>query len=388
MDFHPIANIFPMLPDDELRELAEDIKANGLKEPIWVYQKKILDGRNRFKACQMAGKAPDVRVYSGDSPAAFVVSLNLKRRHLSASQKAAVAVEVLPWFEKEAKERQAVNARNVTATNKEKIPDSSKGQARDKAGKSLGVSGRYVEQAKKIKAKAPKIFEEVKSGKKNITQAKQEVQRQERDAKREAAARGVKLHDRIIVGDFRKKSDQVPDSSLSLIFTDPPYDKGSETLIADLGAFAADKLADGGSLICYVGHVQLPAVLVSLSKHLRFWWPCACVHSDSRALLREYGLRAGWKPILWFVKGTRHDKTQIIADTVSGGREKDHHDWQQAESEAAHFIEGLCPEDGIVCDPFLGGGTTAVAAARLGRKWIGFEIDPVAVAEASRRIGK
>jgi DNA modification methylase len=91
--------------------------------------------------------------------------------------------------------------------------------------------------------------------------------------------------------------------------------------------------------------------------------------------MREYGIRAGWKPMLWFVKGTRDDKQNIISDVVSGTTEKSHHDWQQDQSEAEYWIDNLCPVDGIVCDPFLGGGTTAAAAIALNRKWVGFEID-------------
>jgi DNA modification methylase len=103
--------------------------------------------------------------------------------------------------------------------------------------------------------------------------------------------------------------------------------------------------------------------------------------------MREYGIRVGWKPMLWFVKETRDDKTNIVVDVVSGNQEKDYHDWQQSEIQAAYWIEKLCPEDGIVCDPFLGGGTTAAAAESLGRKWIGMEIDPQTAAIASARLG-
>ena len=92
--------------------------------------------------------------------------------------------------------------------------------------------------------------------------------------------------------------------------------------------------------------------------------------------MREYGIRVGWKAVLWFVKGTRDDKQDIVHDVMSGGREKSHHDWQQSQSEAEYWIDHLCPIDGIVCDPFLGGGTTAAAAKSLGRKWIAFEKCP------------
>ena len=91
--------------------------------------------------------------------------------------------------------------------------------------------------------------------------------------------------------------------------------------------------------------------------------------------MREYGIRVGWKAILWFVKKTRDDKQKIVHDVVTGAREKSHHDWQQSQVEAEYWIQNLCPPDGVVCDPFLGGGTTAAAAMKLNRKWIAFEKD-------------
>jgi hypothetical protein len=125
----------------------------------------------------------------------------------------------------------------------------------------------------------------------------------------------------------------------------------------------------------YLGHLQLRSALNAFDGRLRHWWTCACFHEGGKTLMREYGIRAGWKPMLWFVKGTRDDKQNIVSDVVSGRTEKSHHDWQQDQAEAEYWIDNLCPPDGIVCDPFLGGGTTAAAAIVLKRQWVGFEID-------------
>jgi len=76
----------------------------------------------------------------------------------------------------------------------------------------------------------------------------------------------------------------------------------------------------------------------------------------------------------------------MVSDVMSGGQEKDFHEWQQAESEAIYWIDKLCPKDGLVCDPFLGSGTTAAAAEALKRKWIGFEIDKDTAAIANKRL--
>ena len=157
-------------------------------------------------------------------------------------------------------------------------------------------------------------------------------------------------------------------------------------MLPALAEFAAEKLADGGSLICYVGQTQLPAAMDALRLHLRYWWTIACVHAGRSTVMREYGINAGWKAVLWFVKGTRDNNSIMVNDVMSGGEEKSHHDWQQSQSEAEYWIEKLCPKDGIVCDPFLGGGTTGAAAQKLGRQWIGFEIDADNAKISSKRI--
>ncbi len=94
MEFHEYAGIFPLLEGREFSELCADIKANGQREPIWIYEGKVLDGRNRFRACEAVGVVPRTAAYTGDDALAFVLSLNLHRRHLSESQRGMVAAKV------------------------------------------------------------------------------------------------------------------------------------------------------------------------------------------------------------------------------------------------------------------------------------------------------
>lgn len=93
LSFHPLAEIFPLTQGAEFDELIEDIRTNGLREPIVLFEGQILDGRNRYRACQAAGLPVITKDYEGDNPTAYVLSLNVHRRHLNASQRALIVAE-------------------------------------------------------------------------------------------------------------------------------------------------------------------------------------------------------------------------------------------------------------------------------------------------------
>ena len=84
-DFHPVAEIFPLMQGEQYDKLVQDIRENGLQESIWMHpDERIIDGRNRYRACLDAGVEPRFRTWEGEgSLIRFIVSLNLHRRHLT-----------------------------------------------------------------------------------------------------------------------------------------------------------------------------------------------------------------------------------------------------------------------------------------------------------------
>jgi ParB-like chromosome segregation protein Spo0J len=186
MKNHPIADVWPMMDEAKLRELADDIRKNGQLIPVWLYEEKILDGRNRWAACLIAGVEPKTKEYTGDEPTAFAVSLNDRRRHMNKGSLAAVAAELEPFFAKDAAARKkATEGRPRKDSEKpvEKVPQVSLPQpkAREEAAKSVGVNDRYVSDAKKVKTEAPEVFERLKAGKITLQDAKREVAKKPTD---------------------------------------------------------------------------------------------------------------------------------------------------------------------------------------------------------------
>jgi hypothetical protein len=92
--YHPLAELFPLMEGAAFGELVADIKAHGLHNPITLYETKIIDGRNRERACEEAGVEPFYDSYDGDDPLGFVVSQNVARRHLDDSQRAMIAARL------------------------------------------------------------------------------------------------------------------------------------------------------------------------------------------------------------------------------------------------------------------------------------------------------
>lgn len=190
---HPAAAAFPAMSKDELQELANDIERHGQLVPIELYDGQVIDGRHRQEACGIVNVAPEyVEVdLHGRTPEEYAWSLNGPRRHMTASQKAAVASELVPHYRQEARERQAHGKTAPGRTLMETLPEAlecenngENGTAYEKAAQHAGVSEKYVRQAAKLKETDPDLHEEVKQGRKTLSAAMKES---ERRAKEKAA---------------------------------------------------------------------------------------------------------------------------------------------------------------------------------------------------------
>src|SRR6516164_4325602 len=94
---HPFSKMFPPISEEAFGKLAADIKLHGLRQHIVLYQGKILDGNNRYRACSLAGRKPTFADFTGiDADARnYVISVNIHRRHLSPDQRRDIIAALL-----------------------------------------------------------------------------------------------------------------------------------------------------------------------------------------------------------------------------------------------------------------------------------------------------
>ena len=154
MRWHPYADIFPWIDGPAFKELVEDVRQNGVLEPIVFLDGAILDGRNRYMAAREAGVEYPRVEYTGDDPLGFVISRNLKRRHLSESQRAMVAAKLAKMPAHRPADDNSANLRTSDAA------------------AMLNVSERSVETARKVEREgAPELIEAVETGEASVSAA-------------------------------------------------------------------------------------------------------------------------------------------------------------------------------------------------------------------------
>ena len=178
-EYHPYANLLPMMLDHEFEDLKKGIRASGLQEPITLYKDRVLDGRNRLRACQELGIEPQFKKaeFEDDQTALdFVIAHNLQRRNLTASQKAVVALRALPLIKKDVQEariqkiREAIAAKTLDGKGAN-LPSSEETETRRGRKKEIkttsivgdlfGVSATYVRYAQAIQDKDKKLLDQV-----------------------------------------------------------------------------------------------------------------------------------------------------------------------------------------------------------------------------------
>ena len=188
MPVFPYAREFPLLTEEEEKELAQDIELNGQQHPIIVFESQILDGRNRIRALKRTNlHEADVEYFEGTEFQAVekVRALNILRRHLTVGQRSAAAYAYLPYEESEAKKRKLATQNNDTgkalAEGADPPDQDKKGRARDIVAEKFNLNGRRIEEYKNLALNAEDLSEEVKAGTKALDRATRELKARKED---------------------------------------------------------------------------------------------------------------------------------------------------------------------------------------------------------------
>lgn len=448
---HPACKLFPLLGDNELQELADDIKENGLQNPIVLLDGKVLDGQNRLAACKLAGVEPRFVEWQGEgSPLNWVVSQNLMRRHLTASQCAVIALDALPMLEKEAKERQRKSKGRGKKAENSLSNESENGKASEFAARLVGTNYRYVELTKKIQAEKPELIDRIRSGELTVPEARKLTAVPSTNGRRRRVNPDEDDKERIIKGDCLDLIPSLDDESVQLVLTSPPYAEQrnghyrgvSEKDFSDWTVQWMeplwDKLTDNGSVLMVIRPHLKKGILSDYVLRTRLalredgWYEneeLIWVKPDAPPLGSTKRPRRTWESILWFSRspqpfcdlfacGSDSDRIgfdasirfgtgkglpvhggqnyeigsgkarcpDVFVAPVGGNPQWNNHPAVFPESLADQLIQTFSAENDLVVDPFVGSGTTCVSAKKLGRDFRGFDLNGKYVKLALKRL--
>ena len=189
--FHEISSYLPLLEGEDFNALVEDIKQFGQIEPAILFEGRIIDGRNRYRACKKLGITLKTREWkpsetTGMTPLQFVISENIIRRHLNTAQKSEIGLLLLEEEEKLAEKRSKAGIKIEEQIQTGKLPVGSKvGESREIVGKKVRVSAKTISRAKKIKEiakedkKIAEDWEKAKRGESSVGAVYEEVKKKE-----------------------------------------------------------------------------------------------------------------------------------------------------------------------------------------------------------------
>lgn len=393
---HPAAEVLPLLPDGELRKLAADIRRRGLIHPILLYQGLILDGRNRANACKLTGVKPcfecvDEKLdQAGVTPLEYVVSLNLRRRQMTASQAAMAAAGAMPEWIAEGRRN---SRRNLKRGKKQS--ESSKmgyrGRSDKLVAKLFGVSSSYISEALALKRRHPDLAKSVFDGTFTLSRAmrisrERSLQAEQEKEKKSLKKAGCKIE--IFQGDIVDLAKDWRRGRVDLIATDPPYASDALPLWEALGSFATKALRPGGFLAALAGLQFLPQTINALSQgDLQYFWTICVRFVGPNGRRHGLGIVSAWRPCIIFYRPPFARPARQVLDHIAANLPLEKtHVWEQKPDLFANIIKNFTKPSDQVLDPFAGSGSVLIAARSLGRNAMGFDVDQKAVAAIAKRL--
>lgn len=440
----------PRLKPSELASLEASIVAEGCREPLVVWSREgkddvLVDGHNRLSICEEHGIPFKTHRMEFDSRADVVdwmLRHQLGRRNLSKEAAADVVGQVY-------NERKTVQGGDRQKPQNEVFD----GNAAKAVAAELGVgratverSGAYAESIDRLTSvlgiarddlresefirdgeavkgrklrmadvvalgKHPGVYEKGKKKGKPYGCTDEEivevwkklvdegdactsVKSALRDIKNEKASKAVRRQKCELVevrhDDFVKGCESIPDGSVDIIITDPPYPHEFIGCWSSLSSVAARVLKPYGLCIAYSGKLHLDECMERLGENLTFYWQMVFLQTVTPTV-HPRKVNTKYKPILIFQnvpaggKVRAHDR--YFVDVIEGKQvEKDAHEWQQSADGLEKIIDTFTGVGDLILEPFSGGGTTPLVARMMERRCIAFEIDDKAFKASVGRV--
>ena len=419
-----LATLFPVMTDDEYQTFRHDIQDHGLIQPIVLWREsdenewEIIDGRHRALVCDELGIDPTFIYLEKDiDPIQYIISANCQRRHLTESQLGMIA-QKLSQFSKVDTSLEIKN--NSTH---------GKNYTQKETANLLGISSTTISRAKKVTQSGSKVLqgavesgsitlrdaekivnrpadvqneavrrvqaEQAKDRQLTVQEATKEVEREIRREKWEETQnehRSTPALDNIelLHASCSELYQHVKPDSVDIILTDPPYKPDTLSCYRDLAEFAVHALKPGGILLAMSGTSHLPQVMDFLcnTEGLDYHWTINYMMPGGNLRFHSRAVRMGWKPVIWLVKGKSDgtDRFDVVQAPILIMQDTRYHEWGQNEGGFKKLLDLFAFPGRVVCDPFLGGGTTAVVARAAGCAFIGADIDEQCIAITERRL--
>ena len=176
---------------------------------------------------------------------------------------------------------------------------------------------------------------------------------------------------------------------IDVVITDPPYGPKYNDLVASLVRVSKAVLKSTGSLFVMCGQSNLPDMFAILGQELIYRWTFAYLTPGGQSVqIWPALINTFWKPVLWYSKnGEKPDKWNgDVIKSKENDNDKRFHEWGQSLSGSLELVEKASQPEELIFDPFLGGGSIALAALALGRKVIGIDIDPKCIETTEKRL--
>lgn len=395
-----LRKLIPTLSEAEREQLEQNVIQDGCRDPlvIWTEKDVLLDGHHRFEICRrlkLPYKTERISLKDRDAAKAWVITNQFGRRNLTPFVRAELALQLEPLIAAQGKSNLRAGGAAGGRSDGKGLQKSVKASVntQEEIAKVAGISHDTIHKAKKIAAQAPEpVKEKLRKGETTINAAYKDIQRKEKEAERTTREQ-TRLADlpkdrcRIIHGDFNEAFLGLGKTADAII-TDPPYSFEHLPLYEQLAKSAASVLRDGGSLLVMTGQSYIPEILALMAPHIRYHWMISYLTPGGQSVqLWQRNVNTFWKPVLWFVKGDYKGKwIGDVAKSAVNDNDKRFHDWGQSETGMVDLVERVTEVGDLIVDPFMGAGTTGLAALALNRQFIGIDKDEKAIESATARL--